>query len=241
MKYSIVYNEAMETQRITAGISYTLRRNRNQRNLRIRIDSSGAVIVSCPFYATDTEIEDFVSRSASWIHSHVEKVADHSYTTSDFVPYLGEKKTLLVIEGKKARYDIIDDKIIVTARNQNIEAVKKQIKALYIKTVEDILIERVPYWCSQVGVDVPAFGVNRAKGKWGVCYPLEKRLYLSYMCATLPRYLIDMTVLHEVCHLRYSGHGKRFWALMRKHMPDLDERKAGLSELVKSGWSMNIV
>ncbi|MBQ5364595.1 MAG: M48 family metallopeptidase, partial [Spirochaetales bacterium] len=114
-------------------------------------------------------------------------------------------------------------------------------KALYIKTIEDILKDRVPYWCAQVGVAVPAFGVNRAKGKWGVCYPLEKRLYLSYMCATLPRNLIDMTVLHEVCHLRYSGHGKRFWALMHKHMPDLDERKAGLSALVRSGWSMNIV
>ena len=231
----------METQRITAGISYTLRRNRNQRNLRIHIGSSGEVIVSCPYYTPETEIDDFVIRSASWITSHLEKVADHSYTTSDFVPYLGEKKTLLVIEGKKARYDIIDDKIIVTARNQSIETVKKQIKALYIKTIEDILKDRVPYWCAQVGVAVPAFGVNRAKGKWGVCYPLEKRLYLSYMCATLPRNLIDMTVLHEVCHLRYSGHGKRFWALMHKHMPDLDERKAGLSALVRSGWSMNIV
>lgn len=231
----------METQRITAGISYTLRRNRNQRNLRIHIGSSGEVIVSCPYYTPETEIDDFVIGSASWITSHLEKVADHSYTTSDFVPYLGEKKTLLVIEGKKARYDIIDDKIIVTARNQSIETVKKQIKALYIETIEDILKDRVPYWCTQVGVDVPAFGVNRAKGKWGVCYPLEKRLYLSYMCATLPRNLIDMTVLHEVCHLRYSGHGKRFWALMHKHMPDLDERKAGLSALVRSGWSMNIV
>lgn len=231
----------METQRITAGISYTLRRNRNQRNLRIHIGSSGEVIVSCPYYTPETEINDFVIRSASWITSHLEKVADHSYTTSDFVPYLGEKKTLLVIEGKKAHYDIIDDKIIVTTRNQSIETVKKQIKALYIKTIEDILKDRVPYWCAQVGVDVPAFGVNRAKGKWGVCYPLEKRLYLSYMCATLPRNLIDMTVLHEVCHLRYSGHGKRFWALMHKHMPDLDERKAGLSALVRSGWSMNIV
>lgn len=231
----------METQRITAGISYTLRRNRNQRNLRIHIGSSGEVIVSCPYYTPETEINDFVIRSASWITSHLEKVADHSYTTSDFVPYLGEKKTLLVIEGKKARYDIIDDKIIVTARNQSIETVKKQIKALYIETIEDILKDRVPYWCAQVGVDVPAFGVNHAKGKWGVCYPLEKRLYLSYMCATLPRNLIDMTVLHEVCHLRYSGHGKRFWALMHKHMPDLDERKAGLSALVRSGWSMNIV
>lgn len=231
----------MESERNAAGISYRLRRNRGQRNLRLRIDPSGSVIVSAPYYATVAEIDEFVVKSAFWIADHTGRVASHSYTTGDFAPYLGEKKTLVVIDGKMARYDVVDDKIIVTAKNQSIETVKKQIRILYIETVMDILSERVPYWCARIGVAVPTFGVNRAKGKWGVCYPMEKRLYLSYMCATLPKDLIDMTVLHEVCHLRYSGHGKRFWALMEKHMPDLDERKAGLNALVKSGWSMNIV
>lgn len=231
----------MESERNAAGISYRLRRNRGQRNLRLRIDPSGSVIVSAPYYATVAEIDEFVVKSASWIADHTGRVASHSYTTGDFVPFLGEKKTLMVIEGKKARYDVVDDKIIVTVRNQDINAVKKQIKALYVATVMDIMVERVPYWCGELCLDVPEFGVNHSKGKWGVCYPMEKRLYLSYMCATLPKDLIDMTVLHEVCHLRYSGHGKRFWALMEKHMPDLDERKAGLNAIVKSGWSMNIV
>ena len=231
----------MESERNAAGISYRLRRNRGQRNLRLRIDPSGSVIVSAPYYATVAEIDEFVVKSASWIADHTGRVASHSYTTGDFVPFLGEKKTLMVIEGKKARYDVVDDKIIVTVRNQDINAVKKQIKALYVATIMDIMVERVPYWCGELCLDVPEFGVNHSKGKWGVCYPMEKRLYLSYMCATLPKDLIDMTVLHEVCHLRYSGHGKRFWALMEKHMPDLDERKAGLNAIVKSGWSMNIV
>lgn len=231
----------MESERNAAGISYRLRRNRGQRNLRLRIDPSGSVIVSAPYYATVAEIDEFVVKSASWIADHTGRVASHSYTTGDFVPFLGEKKTLMVIEGKKARYDVIDDKIVIAVRNQDINTVKKQIRALYIQTIMDILGKRVPYWCGELGLDVPEFGVNHAKGKWGVCYPLEKRLYLSYMCATLPKDLIDMTVLHEVCHLRYSGHGKRFWALMEKHMPDLDERKAGLNAIVKSGWSMNIV
>ncbi len=61
------------------------------------------------------------------------------------------------------------------------------------------------------------------------------------MCATLPENLIDMTVLHEVCHLVYGGHGKRFWDLMRSQMPDLEKRKAELASIAKSGWSMNIV
>ncbi|MBO4717349.1 MAG: DUF45 domain-containing protein, partial [Spirochaetales bacterium] len=164
----------MESERITEGISYKLIRNRGQRNLRLRIDPSGGVIVSAPYNAPNKEIDDFVSRSKPWIEKQLCKVADHSYQTGDFVPYLGEKKTLVVIKGNRASYDIVDDKIIVTARKCAIESVKKTIKRLYVETLEDILSERVPHWCYQLEIDIPEFGVNRAKGKWGVCYPAEK-------------------------------------------------------------------
>ena len=223
------------------GIDYTLVRNRGQRNLRIHLDPKGHVIVSAPYHLSQNRIDDFVLSSAEWIEKHTDKVASHSFDTGDFVPYLGKKMGLLVITGKMPRYDIIDDKIIVTVKKQTIENVKKEIKNLYVETVGKYMETKVPFWCDELGIKIPQFGVNRSKGKWGVCYPQEKRLYLSYMCATLPEDLIDMTVLHECCHLVYSGHGKDFWNLMKSHMPDLEQRKAGLAKITKSGWSMNIV
>ena len=231
----------MKSEHSIAGIDYTLVRNRGQRCLRVHMDSNGHPVVSAPYGTSQRDIDEFVTNSAFWIRRQAGKVASHSYGTGDFIPYLGGKKTLLVIEGKASRYDIVDDKIIVTVRKQDIMEVKKAIKAMYVKTVSDFMDKRVPFWCSELGLPVPEYGVNRAKGKWGVCYPQEKRLYLSYMCATLPEDLMDMTVLHEVCHLVHGGHGKDFWNLMQKHMPDLKERKAGLACLARSGWAMNIV
>ena len=231
----------MTTERSASGITYTLKRNRGQKSLRVHLSPEGHVVVTAPYYASYSEIDSFVSGSAAWIKVHTEKVSSHDYGTGDFVPYLGRKMTLLVVEGKIARYDIIDDTIIVTVKKQDIKKVKEIIKKLYVDTVDKVLKERVPFWCGRIGAGVPEFGVNRAKGKWGVCYPQEKRLYLSYMCATLPEDLMDMTVLHEVCHLRFSGHGRDFWNLMKDNMGDLDERKARLSEITKSGWVMNIV
>ena len=231
----------MKTEKSVAGIDYTLIRNRGQRSLRVHLDPYGHPIVSAPYHASQAEIDDFVTKSATWIEKHREKVSEHDYSTGDFVPYLGKKMTLMVIAGKRGRYDVIDDKIIVTTRTNEVDQVKKQIKNLYMDTVKSYMDRLVPYWCSALGLKVPEYGVNRAKGKWGVCYPAERRLYLSYMCATLPENLIDMTVLHEVCHLVYGGHGKSFWNLMRSQMPDLEKRKAELASIAKSGWSMNIV
>ena len=231
----------MTVQRSTDGIDYTLRRNRGQRSLRLHLDPHGHVIVSAPYFASYAEIDDFVRRSSTWISQHSSKIAEHTYQTGDFIPYLGTRMTLLVIDGKKSQYDIVDDKIVITAKNGDVESVKRTIRKLYVDTVQNILEKRVPYWSSELDLPDPTFGVNRAKGKWGVCYPVQKRLYLSYMCATIPYDLIDMTVLHEVCHLRYAGHGKDFWGLMRLHMPDLEERRTRLSKLSKAGWSLNIV
>lgn len=231
----------MTTERSIDGISYTLRRNRGQRNLRLHLSPEGHVVVTAPYFASFSEIDSFVCSSSNWISEHAGKIASHDYATGDFVPYLGRKMTLMVITGKMAQYDIIDDKIIVTVRKQDIDSIRKVIKQLYVDTIEKLLEERVPHWCKAIGVPVPNYGVNRAKGKWGVCYPQEKRLYLSYMCATLPEELIDMTVLHEVCHLRFCGHGRDFWNLMESNMPDLDKRKAELVRITKSGWVMNIV
>ena len=132
-------------------------------------------------------------------------------------------------------------KITVYVKKKDIGLVKKEIKKLYVDTVSKVLASRVEYWAAEVGVEVPNYGVNNAKSKWGVCYPTQNRLYLSYMCAVLPYELIDMTVLHEVCHLKIHGHGRLFCALMEVHMPDLDERKARLRGLSKTGMNLNLV
>lgn len=227
----------MTTQRKAGEFEYTLRRNRGQRNLRLRLDPQGNIIVSAPYYASFHDVDLFVLKNSSWIVEHQRKVAVHTYDTGDFVQLLGENLPLMVLDGKKACYEVFGDKIVVTVPNKDIEKVKKVIRQLYTDTVMDILETRVPHWCNELGLGVPEYSVNRAKTKWGVCYPTQNRLCLTYACAILPVDLIDCTVLHEVCHLRVHGHGPAFWSLVERHMPDLRQRKARLEELRKAGMT----
>ena len=189
-----------------------------------------------------------MAANSQWIIQHVGLVPVHTYETGDRIPLLGGVKALEVVDvplikgtRKTSQYSIDDGKITVYAKNKDIGLVKKEIKKLYVNTVSKVLASRVEYWADEIGVEVPRYGVNNAKSKWGVCYPTQNRLYLSYMCAVLPYELIDMTVLHEVCHLKIHGHGRSFWDLMEVHMSDLDERKAHLRELSKTGVNLNLV
>ena len=234
-------------QREVQGISYCLIRKRGMRNLHLRIGNEGQVVVSAPFWVKLSKIEEFVVKCKGMIEKVENTVPTHSYDTGDTIMLLGKPRTLEVVQVQQlkktmAQYSIEDEKIMVYVGNKDIGLIKAAIKQMYIDTVAEVLSSRVPYWVreTQAG-EVPAFGVNRAKSKWGVCYPQERRLYLSYMCAILPYELIDMTVLHEVCHLRERGHGPEFWALMKAHMPDLDKRKAQLRDFSKMGLTYNLV
>lgn len=241
------YNSPMQ-QRECNGIVYFLNRRKGLRNLRLHIDSNGRILVSAPYYVPFSKTDSFVSANSQWIVQHMELVPVRKYETGELIPFLGGEATLEVIDvplmkgtRKMSQYSMNDGKITVYAKNKDIGLVKKEIKKMYIDTVSRILSSRVEYWADEVGVDVPSYGVNSAKSKWGVCYPTQNRLYLSYMCAVLPYELIDMTVLHEVCHLKVHGHGRPFWSLMEEHMPDLEKRKARLREISKAGVNLNLV
>lgn len=234
-------------QRECNGIVYLLNRRRGYRNLRLHIDAKGRIMVSAPYYVSFSKVDSFVASNSAWIAEHLHRIPEHSFETGDAIPFLGGSLRLEVVDDAVgaddmvSQYYIVGEGIFVYAKDKDIESVKRAVMNLYMDTVLDVLSERVEYWASELGVDAPQYGVNKARTKWGVCYPSQNRLYLSYMCAVLPYELIDMTVLHEVCHLVVHGHGEPFWRLMQTHMPDLKERKACLKSLAKAGVNLNLV
>jgi len=60
---------------------------------------------------------------------------------------------------------------------------------------------------------------------WGSCTPETGTVRLSTFIRDFPDWVIDYVIVHELAHLRYSGHGPRFWALVQ-HYP-LAERARG--------------
>jgi predicted metal-dependent hydrolase len=45
-----------------------------------------------------------------------------------------------------------------------------------------------------------------------------------------PTEAVDYVVVHELAHLRHMDHGKEFYALIEKYMPDYKARRKLLKE-----------
>lgn len=65
--------------------------------------------------------------------------------------------------------------------------------------------------------------------RWGSCGP-DGSISLNFRLLFMPEDVLDYVIVHELAHMKYRGHGPRFWALVEKAMPDYCERRRWLKE-----------
>lgn len=77
---------------------------------------------------------------------------------------------------------------------------------------------------------------SRQNTRWGSCTSADGRIRISDRLASVPPFVLDYVIIHELAHLVIDGHGPDFDALVRRY--DLAERARGyLMALNQTGSS----
>lgn len=71
-------------------------------------------------------------------------------------------------------------------------------------------------------------GIEGHGSEWGSASP-GGRITLNIKLVQVPPHLIDYAVLHELCHLVEPHHGRSFYALLGRVLPDWQERREALN------------
>jgi predicted metal-dependent hydrolase len=66
---------------------------------------------------------------------------------------------------------------------------------------------------------------DRQLARWGSCSAAEGRIRISRRLASMPGWVVDWVIVHELAHLLVPGHGPRFQALVARY--ELAERAEG--------------
>lgn len=79
-------------------------------------------------------------------------------------------------------------------------------------------------------IGLPQLRVKNMRTRWG---SLSSRGYinLNMKLMHLPEHLIEMVVVHELCHSHHLHHGQAFYQLMAQHMPDYQQRERELRSI----------
>lgn len=79
----------------------------------------------------------------------------------------------------------------------------------------------------KLGLRYSALTLRDPRSRWGSC-AADGRIMLSLRLVMTPIEVFRYVVVHELCHLRWRGHGPRFWDLVERQMPDYEIQRAWL-------------
>ena len=95
------------------------------------------------------------------------------------------------------------------------EFVKKMIIETLRKEAKHVLPKRLEELAQRCGFKFNKVSIRNASMRWGSCSG-ENNISLNLHLMRLPEHLIDMVLLHELCHTIEKNHSKAFWDLLDK-------------------------
>ena len=222
------------SHRIPYELSFT-----DRRRLRIVVEADGRVVVGAPAGRACEEVEARLGKRAGWILKQRRTVEKYKpipppkrYVSGETFRYLGRQYRLKVVTGSEDRVALKEGRLKVwSSRGSDPPVVRTLVDRWYRGHAEGVFTRRLEA-CHQIarrhGMPHPTFSMRKMKRRWGSCVG-EGRLVLNPELVKAPRPCIDYVIMHELCHLKERHHGKTFYALLSRCMPDWQERKNRLA------------
>jgi hypothetical protein len=91
------------------------------------------------------------------------------------------------------------------------------------------LARRVAAHAQTLGVRPVRIQVKELRSRWGSC-SIDGVLSFSWRLVLAPPFVLDYLAAHETAHLREMNHSRRFWAHVRRCMPDFERARVWLHE-----------
>lgn len=188
------------------------------KNIYFRIDDNLNIIVTCPKFVSDKEIDKLLNDNIKALEKMYKRAVDHSIK-EDKIYYLGEK--LEYIYYKKV---MIDNNI---AYGPSIEAVNEYLE----KHSLEVFQRRLDLYIDEFS-NLPRFRlrVRKMKTRWGVCNKGSMTVTLNTMLIHKSYFLIDYVIVHELSHFDHMDHSTAFWKCVEKHYPEYKKARKELRD-----------
>ncbi len=233
------------TQRVQYGdetIEYTLTYSA-RKTLGISVDPDLRVTVTAPAGSDLAAVEAKVRQRAPWIlrqQRELELYLPHTpprrYVSGETHRYLGRQYRLKVEESghEPERVKLARGALHVwVATPADTQRVRQLVEAWYEKQAQRVFYERLlamlpRFKLFQLGE--PQLTIRAMKNRWGSCTDAGA-ITLNLKLVQAPKPCIDYVIVHELCHLVEYNHGRSFYQLLDRMLPDWRARRRQLNEM----------
>ena len=212
-------------------IHYLHRRRRGQKNIYLRILSDGTVILSSPWLTPQAEIEKFLKEKVEWIHRKLAQRITHSrqnptiWSKDCRLWYLGKRYPVIKVEARRNALRFEKGSFLFHCADR--AKFEEAQHRFYRRVAEGFIVPRVSEWSVAMGLSPESVSFRRYKSRWGCCTH-DDRLTFNTALMRYDEELIDYVIVHELAHIRHKNHGREFWRLVERHIPDWRSRRKRL-------------
>lgn len=237
-RYLVSYNEEL--------IAYEVRPARKRRAaLGLYVYPDGRVHVTAAPRADLKKIHAHVQANAAWISKQLKKFMRDSaqkveakFNSGTVQLYLGKGYPLKFEPSADLFNSIViqTDAMVLQFSNitmsQDPGKVSEMLDDWYSRQADEIFATRLKHFAALLPwVDtMPKWRHAPMKSQWGSCSAKDV-IALNTRLVKCPVACIDSVIVHEYCHFKHRNHGKRFYSLLEKHVPEWRALKKELNDL----------
>lgn len=233
------------TQTISYGenkINYQVVFNPRKRSrVSIHVLPDGTVRVEAPPETDLFLIKKAVLKRAQWVQNHIEQahkqteqVLCREYVSGESHFYLGRRHQLKIIENAASKPEVrlLRGRLHITTPDLEKEMIRRLLLIWYRDRAGQYFQRRLEAWVDALDwlSSPPQWRLRAMKKQWGSCSP-KGLLTINPHLIKAPQRCIDYVLLHELCHLQEHNHGKKFYGLLDRHMPDWRSVKTELDNM----------
>jgi predicted metal-dependent hydrolase len=210
-----------------------------RRTIALEVTPTATVIVRAPIRTSTEHIEEVIQKKSSWILRKMDEVKwrplspHHEYAEGELFLFLGRSYPLHFVENRSITIERSDR---LNVSRTLIPDIRNQLKYWYREEARKELQARCMWFSLKTGHVPATIRITDARQRWGSC-TLKGGLSFSWRLIQAPPEIVDYVVVHELVHIDQPDHSKKFWAKVRKIMPEYERRRNWLKE---NEWLLKI-
>ena len=201
------------------------------KNITLKVRPNGEAILTTPKAASDEHIKFIIQKRAKWIAKKRTffasfKTPKKEYVSGEDFRYLGRSYRLKVVQSKEECVKLQRGYLELFVKDKSdLERKRNLVYEWYHEKAMLYFFNILQEFNNIVKQDIKSVKIRQMKTRWGSCNPYKSYINLNIELIKKPKACIEYVVFHELVHLLYPDHSKKFYDYLTLYMPDWQKRK----------------
>ncbi len=191
--------------------------------------------------APESHAYELVHRHRRWIATHQGRIRAQVAARSERptldrgreILFHGESHrviSLAAIDGRRsATVGLAEGRLVVTSPPLEKRSTAALLEHWFRAEARRDIETRVATRSQEMALSAKRITIRDQKTRWGSA-ARSGTLSFSWRLVLCPPWVLDYVVVHELAHLKVSGHGHAFWRLVERHFADARDARKWLRE-----------